>query len=238
MTAPLAVAEAGEQVSPLPAPTMQERPCLFADRVGAWYISSRSSQYRKTHGLYLTPVPVADFMAALIEARSTTVRLLDPAAGAGVLCCAVVERLVSRQSPPASIELVAYESDRDLCGPLASWREATRQQTAMLRRTTGAKPEAEKVPRARPTATESLPNKAAIGLDGPPGKPQDCSHSRDSTTSGIHLNHALDLPHEIGPPHRLQKAAFCSRREDTTKSKGPWWKSSRHVSFPAHACST
>ena len=99
---------------------MQERPCLLADRVGAWYISSRSSQYRKAHGLYLTPVPVADFMAALIEARSTTVRLLDPAAGAGVLCCAVVERLVSHQSPPASIELVAYESDRDLCGPLAT----------------------------------------------------------------------------------------------------------------------
>ena len=120
MTAPLAVAQAGEQAPPIPAPAARERPCLFADRVGAWYISSRSSQYRKAHGLYLTPVPVADFMATLIDARSTTVRLLDPAAGAGVLCCGVVERLVGRRNPPASVELVAYENDRDLCGPLAA----------------------------------------------------------------------------------------------------------------------
>ena len=71
-------------------------------------------------GLYLTPVPVADFMATLIEACDATVRLLDPAAGAGVLCCAAVERLVSRRSAPGSIELVAYESDPELCGPLAT----------------------------------------------------------------------------------------------------------------------
>ncbi len=120
MTAHLAVVQACEQVPSTPTPAVQERPCLFADRVGAWYISSRSSQYRKAHGLYLTPVPVADFMATLIKARGTTVRLLDPAAGAGVLCCAVVERLVSRQSAPGSIELVAYESDGELCGPLAT----------------------------------------------------------------------------------------------------------------------
>ena len=118
MTAPLASVQACEQATLTPA--VQERPCLFADRVGAWYIASRSSQYRKAHGLYLTPVPVADFMATLIEARGTTVRLLDPAAGAGILCCAVVERLVSRQSVPSSIELVAYESDGELCGRLAT----------------------------------------------------------------------------------------------------------------------
>ena len=119
MTAPLAIVQACEQAPSTPAPVGRERPCLFADRIGARYISSRSSQYRKAHGLYLTPVPVADFMATLIEARSATVRLLDPAAGAGVLCCAVVERLVSRHSAPGSIELVAYESDGELCGPLA-----------------------------------------------------------------------------------------------------------------------
>lgn len=50
----------------MPAPTAQERPCAFAERIGAWYLSSKSSEYRKAHGLYLTPVPVADFMAARI----------------------------------------------------------------------------------------------------------------------------------------------------------------------------
>ena len=102
----------------MPAPAVRERPCAFADRVGAWYILSTSSQYRKAHGLYLTPVRVADFMAARIDVSGTTLRLLDPAAGAGVLCCAAVERFVASQPPPARIELVAYEEDSELCGAL------------------------------------------------------------------------------------------------------------------------
>ena len=109
----------------MPVPATGERPCAFADRMGAWYAQSRSSGYRKAHGLYLTPVPVADFMAARIDvagdSRAPSAparRLLDPAAGAGVLCCAAVERLVAREQPPRCIDLVAFEDDSDLCGPL------------------------------------------------------------------------------------------------------------------------
>ncbi len=104
----------------MPTPATQERPCAFADRVGAWYIPSRSSQYRKAHGLYLTPVPVADFMAAQIRVSGKTLRLLDPAAGTGVLCCAAVERLAARRQPPACIKLIAYEDDAGLRGPLSA----------------------------------------------------------------------------------------------------------------------
>ena len=104
----------------MPAPAVEERPCAFADRVGAWYILSRSSHYRKAHGLYLTPVPVADFMAAQIDVSGSTLRLLDPAAGAGVLCCAAVERFIATKPPPAGIELVVYEDDSDLCGALTA----------------------------------------------------------------------------------------------------------------------
>ena len=110
----------GQRVPQMPTPAAQERPCAFADRVGAWYVSSKSSQYRKEHGLYLTPVPVADFMAAQIKVSRKTLRLLDPAAGAGVLCCAAVERLVARKQPPACIQLTAYEDDSDLRGPLSA----------------------------------------------------------------------------------------------------------------------
>ena len=110
----------GRQASSMPAPAAQERPCAFADRVGAWCISSKSSQYRKAHGLYLTPVPVADFMAAQIRVSGKTLRLLDPAAGAGVLCCAAVEYLAARRQPPARIELTAYEDDSDLRRPLSA----------------------------------------------------------------------------------------------------------------------
>ena len=102
----------------MPVPDAQERPCDFAERVGAWYLSPKSSEHRKAHGLYLTPVPVADFMAARLEVSGKTPRLLDPAAGAGVLCCAAVERLVTKVQPPARIELVAYEDDSGLRQPL------------------------------------------------------------------------------------------------------------------------
>ena len=87
--------------------------------MGAWYAASVSSQHRKAHGLYLTPVPVADFMAMRIEAPAEAPRLLDPAAGAGVLCCAAVERLAQRRCPPRRIDLAAYEEDADLRAPLA-----------------------------------------------------------------------------------------------------------------------
>ena len=109
-----------QRVPQMPTPMSQERPCAFADRVGAWYVSSKSSQYRKEHGLYLTPVPVADFMAAQIKVSRKTLRLLDPAAGTGVLYCAAVERLAARKQPPACIQLTAYEDDSDLLGPLSA----------------------------------------------------------------------------------------------------------------------
>ena len=97
-----------------------ERPVLYADRIGQWYATLRSDQQRKDHGLFLTPVPTADFMGrqSATRGRGGTVRILDPAAGAGILCCAAVEALMSRQPPPNSIDLVAYEVDTDLIAPL------------------------------------------------------------------------------------------------------------------------
>ena len=75
-----------------PEPAPAESPTAYADRVGAWYVSRQSTQRRKAQGLYLTSVGVAEYMAGRIEARAQRLRLLDPAAGAGVLCCAVSAR--------------------------------------------------------------------------------------------------------------------------------------------------
>lgn len=52
----------------IPSPVSEERPTVYADRFGECYVASKSEKYRKEHGLYLTPVPVADFMARRIGA--------------------------------------------------------------------------------------------------------------------------------------------------------------------------
>ncbi len=105
---------------PIPQPTLNERPTDYADRVGEWYVTLKSHDYRKKHGLYLTPVAVADFMAKQIDASATDLRLLDPAAGAGVLCCAAVEALSTNVPAPRAIEVVAYEVDTGLTEPLSA----------------------------------------------------------------------------------------------------------------------
>ena len=101
---------------PLPAPSEGERPTIYADRVGEWYAARKSDRHRKEHGLFLAPVPVADFMAGRTKAGRRKLRILEPAAEAGVLCCATVEALVSRK--PGAVELVAHEVDEDPIAPL------------------------------------------------------------------------------------------------------------------------
>ena len=105
-------------MAPMPLPDEGERPVAYADRVGEWYVSTKSARHRKDHGLYLTAVPVADFMAAKFPPTEGRVRLLDPAAGAGILCCSAVEALLSRSQGPEHVEVVAFELDQDLISPL------------------------------------------------------------------------------------------------------------------------
>ena len=80
----------------------------------------RSRSHRKEHGLYLTPVEVANFMAKHVGPSKKSVRLLDPAAGAGILCCAAVESLLAHEQHPESVEIVAYEVDAGLIEPLSA----------------------------------------------------------------------------------------------------------------------
>lgn len=102
------------QAGPMPEPQAGERPTLYADRVGEWYVAQKSAEHRKGHGLYLTPVLAADFMAEKIKAAGERLRVLDPASGAGILACAAVESLISRPTKPMVIELVACEVDPNI----------------------------------------------------------------------------------------------------------------------------
>ncbi len=102
----------------IPPPAPGERPTEYADRIGEYHVATKSEAHRKQHGLYLTPVAAADFMAAQIQVAGDGLRVLDPAAGTGILCCAAVEALAERDRPPGWVELVAYEVDAELIDPL------------------------------------------------------------------------------------------------------------------------
>lgn len=84
-------------------------PVVASDTLGMAFVAGVADDARRERGLYLTPAPVARFMAGTISPRNGRVRVLDPAAGAGVLSCAVVERLV--ESGARHVDLVAYEID-------------------------------------------------------------------------------------------------------------------------------
>ncbi len=98
----------------IPQPFIDERPTEYADRVGRWYGESATDVHKKKYGQYLTPVAVADFMAGLVVFNGDDVRILDPGAGAGVLACALCEKLSNQPKKPRNIVLVAYEMDHVL----------------------------------------------------------------------------------------------------------------------------
>lgn len=66
---------------------------------------------RAQMGQFLTPIPIAAFMAGMFECGKPTVRLLDPGAGAGSLCAALVLTLCGRPKRPAFLAVTAYEVD-------------------------------------------------------------------------------------------------------------------------------
>lgn len=124
----------------LPLPNAGERPAAYANRVGEWYAEQIPERQRKDHGLFLTPLAVADFMAGWITASGSKVQILDPAAGAGILGCAAVEAIASRRPKPDAIELIAYEVDsgliptlRSALDHLANWCQASFQVRVVVR---------------------------------------------------------------------------------------------------------
>ena len=95
-------------------PKKDERPAIYADRLGQDYASSSSIDHKKNFGQYITPVEVADFMSLQLVPKNTSLKILDPGAGTGVLSCSLCETLCRISSKITTIELVAYESDKCL----------------------------------------------------------------------------------------------------------------------------
>jgi adenine-specific DNA-methyltransferase len=66
---------------------------------------------RSKIGQFLTPAPIANFMASLFQREVKDVQILDAGAGAGALSASAVETFISRRKRLQSIKVTAYESD-------------------------------------------------------------------------------------------------------------------------------
>jgi adenine-specific DNA-methyltransferase len=76
---------------------------------------SQSRDNQRRLGQYMTPPPIARLIARrMVEGRSwggRVLRVLDPAAGSGVLAAALVEAIIALPSPPDGIELLMCDLD-------------------------------------------------------------------------------------------------------------------------------
>ena len=88
-----------------------------------------SSQDRRHElGQFLTPHPVADFMASLFEARWQELDLLDAGAGDGALTAALVRRLCASRHRPRRISVTACELDEALIESLHATLRGCQQE--------------------------------------------------------------------------------------------------------------
>lgn len=86
---------------------------------------------RSAMGQFMTPTPVARFMASLFpEAMGEEVRLLDAGAGVGSLTAAFVEEVCRRSVRPARISVKLFERDAVLSEYLAATLAACHEECA------------------------------------------------------------------------------------------------------------
>lgn len=87
-----------------------------AHAAGRAFTLTLSRDEQRSAGQFMTPPAIARFMARRLVADfdNSCARVLEPAAGAGVLAAAVVEELLAKPNRPARIELLLYEMDARL----------------------------------------------------------------------------------------------------------------------------
>lgn len=86
-------------------------PLANAERLRFAMREESVAEYQSQLGQFLSPLPIAEFMATLFPTITGDVRLLDPGAGVGSLTAAFVEEACSRKRRPKSINVSAYEID-------------------------------------------------------------------------------------------------------------------------------
>jgi adenine-specific DNA-methyltransferase len=88
----------------------------YAYEAGRAFIARRTREQQREQGQFWTPPDVALFMArGLVKGVDThPIRVLEPAAGAGMLAAAVLDALLERPVRPSRVELLLCELDPEL----------------------------------------------------------------------------------------------------------------------------
>ncbi len=89
----------------------------FIEKIENWRREAKSAipaPERSAKGQFFTSLSIASFMASLFSVNRERLTILDPGAGTGMLSAACVMQLCSREKPPRSLEITAYESDSRL----------------------------------------------------------------------------------------------------------------------------
>ncbi|HET9959448.1 MAG TPA: Eco57I restriction-modification methylase domain-containing protein [Polyangiaceae bacterium] len=104
-----------------PAPVMSFTPAVLLNQVDTWRreASARLDPAKRSEfGQFLTPSPIASFMASLFTDFGDEVRLLDAGAGGGALLTAATIAALNRKQRPRIIEVTGFEIDPILLGYL------------------------------------------------------------------------------------------------------------------------
>lgn len=108
--------------------TLSERPIEDARRkVGKQLDPTRRSQL----GQFLTPTPIADYMASLFRNWPAHVLLLDPGAGIGSLTEAFAQQFSARAKPNATLDVQCFEIDPVLVEHLLEHMKAVESESIM-----------------------------------------------------------------------------------------------------------
>jgi adenine-specific DNA-methyltransferase len=81
--------------------------------IGQRILARRALQSRKENGQFLTPMPLARFMAEQLGTVQDGDHILDPAMGSGTLLCALIERLIE-ENGPVEVCMDGFELDVEL----------------------------------------------------------------------------------------------------------------------------
>lgn len=100
----------------------------IANAAGRRFTATLSREEQRAMGQFMTPAPIARFMAQRLVAgiNQHHIRVLEPAAGGGILAAATVEALLAKpvEDRPGVIELLLYELDERLIPALLTLCEA------------------------------------------------------------------------------------------------------------------